>query len=1515
MGVITPEQLAQQYGFSLSGDPAKPIKPVKAAAGDLASPGAPSFLPMSYREAQSFSSRGIPVAPKTHDQAVDYRAEDQSFGEDLANTIARGTIGALGVALEDLTYMPLQPLGEALGVLDSYEKNIFAAWGEELKNSGRELFPNYKKHDAGMWNGWDIVSDLIENGVGFAIPGLVAGKIGMSLGKLGMRGLSALGKTERFAKVAAYANALREAGHLDKVISTVGGGFLSNYAEGTMMGMETYQDLMSRVGELNKDGEVITEEMAVQAANNVRNMNRALMMTDMFQIHGLYKGTKAIRNTVYDPRAWKENLKAAFTTINAENPFYQSLVEGFEEIAQGVLQREAANNVTRDLKDSDFVERIGKYLSEESLWYEGALGFLSGGVQSQVMKFGSDMLDVRKANKLQAQIDNLSAQMNQETDPAKKEDLQLVIQDLEDQRSRATRVGQYESQQQQLLNNEEYLGKSLDSLAKQQSLMELALREGNERAADYIAKAGFSKLFFDNASRGTVDSLERSLQDLIDQDLSNEEREARGLAANYKDQARQHLTKIKELEKDYLKASAYINPAAIYFEIQNLKIQNEFLGGTRNIMNEISDGLKKDLASQKVTGVSVEDVLNDRVTKTDDPEKNAKIDSFVSAVKKTPAYKEYQNLRESEGKALEYIEDTEDRLKTLKSKAYEKEIRDKIKANEQAEQDSKKKAVQAEAQSKKQSEKIKRVNEAKGVQPSPEEEVEETSPVVPPKDDGGGSGAVAEKEAIPEEKLPNVPDLFSQVNEEQKKEEDKTTSEEGADVQAEDDDFTPNLEDVEEGESEVTPSLEDLQPLEGEITDTPLIWDNSVENTETSNGILENLNAEEDLSALPTPEANAGLREKLDKEYNNKVAEANKLESSDAGIKVTTGNTRGGSYKGGKETSDELNPNTDPEQLRNILDPDVAKPGTGVYFEIDYDSPYFNPPGNTIKGLSYGAAQEKGSDFGPYAFFGVPIKVFTADGKFIGYLPAITVNNNVGIAEGGFNQLAGSALGLLRAKIVANPDTRFTSKVKSRLNGHYFKTKESAKDEKLASDAVKDSDTLIVKGLNDKLFATNGKVPENLDKIAQEVFVERGHTYIVLPDGGVVPLFKQKLNNSHKKMLASAVTLFAKAQSKANLTEEDKKNIAAFKKAGYNVSTLAGIESLLNKYVYLHKVDKAFNLIAEDHALETLKPTSSLAKWMKSKSITDKAVMAKEGNGIAFVNPFSPNAGSIGISIGPNTPAGFVESQKFASELEKFLNEQFYNTDVAALSDNESFTDVFFDENSGQIESMKVPYSKHLMSHGTTNIVGHNIGTEDKPKYSYRVNPTIMIETEVAATESKPEIVEEKSVAPEISEETKAPKTKGEKVKTVDDLPPHLRAIFGKDVNDDALPSEALSSVKAGEFKSYLMFKGIMNQKGYVTNYAEFQNAAAEWTTRLSKRISETLGVPVRLMQLATLDVNNRVIMNQRSLDFFDLATRGVTNKTAYLVKEMEWLRDNQFVQKMTAQRLTELKQHKITCR
>ncbi len=578
MKIITPEDYSRKFGI----EPELNDKPLpKLGSADLRPAQGEQSLRMTERESSSFYERGIVPDATEMGPAYQHRYDLQSTWDRAGNAFARGTIGALGVMLEDASYMTLQPLGEMTGVLDEWEQNAVAQWGEKLKQEAHERFPNYQADPSKLdWSPWAVVGDLIENGLGFAIPGVGAAK-----------GVSMATKALRAGRVGAYASHLRKTmglvGSTEKALNFMAPGFISNMAEGTMMGFETYKDLIAQG---------YSEEEASSAADEVLKNNRYLMLSDMIQLHGIYKGTKAMRNTMNNPSEWKQNIKSAFTTMNADNPVFQSLVEGGEEVFQGIIQREAESKVTTEgkqlRKDKGMLGRIGEYFKDESLWYEGALGFLSGGAQQMIMKEVGNAIDRNKYGKIGAEIQAVQAELAQTTDVQRKVVLESRIQDLTEEATRTTQQGMYEAQQTLIKETDEHLKHRFKQEVRLDVMMKEALASGDLSTVNALQSAKFRTVAYDNMARGTLDTLERQLKDMLAENLSEEEMKDRGYDKNYKAKIQSDLNLLDTLESDYITASGYINPSEVYHQTQHIRVVEEGLSGIMSTISDVINGTK-----------------------------------------------------------------------------------------------------------------------------------------------------------------------------------------------------------------------------------------------------------------------------------------------------------------------------------------------------------------------------------------------------------------------------------------------------------------------------------------------------------------------------------------------------------------------------------------------------------------------------------------------------------------------------------------------------------------------------------------------------------------------------------------------------------------------------------------------------------------------------------------------------------------------------------------------------------
>lgn len=701
MKILTPEDYSRKFGI----EPELSDKPLPGlGSADLRPAQGEPGLRMSGRESASFYERGIVPDASDMEAAYRHRYDLQSTWDRSANAIARGTIGALGVMLEDASYMTLQPLGEITGALDEWEQNAVAQWGDSLKKLAHERFPNYQADPSQVdWSPWAILGDLIENGLGFAVPGAGLAK-GVALGTKAMKA----------SKLGAYASHLRKVagaiGSTEKALNFIAPGLISNYAEGTMMGFETYKSLKEQG---------YSEEEASAAANEVRNTNRALMLTDMIQLHGIYKGTKALRNTMNNPSEWKQNIKSAFTTMNADNPFFQSLVEGGEEVFQGIIQREAENKVTTGGKElrsqKDLIGRIGEYFKDESLWYEGALGFLSGGAQQMAMKEIGNAMDRSSYNKIATEMNAVTQEIDSTTDPQRKVMLEKRLEDLKNDAARTTQQGMYEAQQEMIKNTEEHLKHRFKQTVSLDILMKEALASGELDKARILQSVQFRSIAFDNMARGTLDTLERQLEDMLQENLSKEEIADRGWEDNYKQQIQKDLNLLKVLESDYIQAQGYVNPSEVYHQKQKVRVVQESLNEVMSSINDIINGTKdenNEVATHglKATAERIASELNAsefnfnkfmsgglKLGDVEDEVERNKLKRAKEKVENSEEYKKFKEADRLRKRFLDEIDIANSQLEKIKSLEYQEAAKDAYREIAKAREEQKK----ADAQKKK----------------------------------------------------------------------------------------------------------------------------------------------------------------------------------------------------------------------------------------------------------------------------------------------------------------------------------------------------------------------------------------------------------------------------------------------------------------------------------------------------------------------------------------------------------------------------------------------------------------------------------------------------------------------------------------------------------------------------------------------------------------------------------------------------------------------------------------------
>ena len=1409
MRILTPEDLAQKY--QIKGDPQKLVR--SPGQADFAPPVSTTAIPMSQREYESFSKRGIRVDPDNFGDSHALRYHDQSSLERAGNAFVRGSIGAFGVMLEDASYMTLQPFGEASGILDKWEQNIVADWGNKIKEYGHEAFPHYTEKPGQIsWSPWAILGDLIENGLGFAVPGVGVAK-----------GVAALTKLGRASKIKKYADVLKPAfgakGSLEKTANFVLPGLISNHAEGTMMGFETYKDLLAQG---------YSEEEAGRAADEVVFHNKALMVTDMLQLHGIYKGTKAMRNTMRNPAKWKQNLKSAFTTMNAENPVFQSLIESGEEILQGIFQREAENKITVEGKElrseKDLMGRIREYLKEESIWYEGALGFLSGGAQQVLMKEMGNAMDRRSYNKLQSQATKLDTEILAATDPIQKHSLMKQKEDLENEMARTTQQGMYESQQKLIKNTEEHIKHRYKSEIELDILAKEALQKGDFEAFEMIQSSKFSTVAFDNMARGTLDTLERSLQDMLSEQLSPEEIKDRGYSENYKEKIQSDIKLLKVLENDFIESGNYVNHSEVYHQKQVLRNTRNQLNGVLDHLDDVINGTKGEKGKVITHGLeaTAERIASEtnasefkfnkfmtgglKLGDIEDESERNKLRTALEKITNSFEYKEFKKADLIRIKAREKLELEQKNLEDMISPDTQEKIRKQIQER------------------KKSAEQIKKAIEIK------------------------------------KKKVETVSNKNTEENTEEKVETKVETKIE--------EEVEENTE--EKVETKVETKIVEINPLDH--------FKNEEDTVLTQSEIDE-------------------LKNKFDQKESDRV----KAEQGGLSPKVTS-NQRAFKYDNGVivDTEDDYRKDSEGnyiEEIANALDPEVTT-GTELMFVIEYDVPI-------NKDQTYREYEE--ANKGEVNMDLIPIRIYAKKGneyKSIGF-----------VASG---KKSDPSLRQLRESIYSaflNGET-VSGEITYKYDGVLFKLKNNGVMN--SQEAFPETNDLAVVRKNGTVEYTGKQT--SID----EEFKNPGFTFIVLKDGRFIATYPNKIDEGHVNIMSDAIEIFVLLNHPSNANKNLEEilsplllnSFSTLTESGHIVNTKEGLEAFLSLYGMPLNLDVRYDLTKEDRGLGY---TSPLAKYVITHASNPESRLAKkplfqiQANGVAFIlNSDKTKLGSIGYSIGGNTPLNILSDPLWREELKKVLSNTYRNTDINSL--NKEVVDI--QRIGTEITTNKILYNILVKTGSSTTHKSVNIGTEENPNRVHTVNPVIRykIKTKESSNINLPATGTITSVNKVGNNKSDMARRKKEEVNPTEILEKVLKeeltvleamdiledndlekteeydAIYNiYKANDEGssdsiiLPnipkgSMALINKVQAKLRGILLTKDIIDSRNRVKNNTDFQNEVSKFTYQLGKEVKELLSLPkeFNLYRIAQ-DINGTMVWNMNSLAFYDFANKKFT--------------------------------------
>ena len=478
------------------------------------------------------------------------RGQNQPGWKQAGNAVFGGLAGAAALAIEDISYLPIvNDIIQAIDGTEEWERNAIAQAMVDAKSVVYdEWLPIYQEDpnklfemsSGAFWNGFRT---LEEQAIGFAVPGAAIAK--------------GLGKVQRLARASQYLNFLKASPGTAQALNTIGSGFLMNHAEGRMMAIEefsrTEQELKTdRENGLNDLSDAQIAEVAGETANYMQQMNRLLMVTDMFQIHGVLKGKGYYDNIINNP---KRGLKDAVTRLDSENLILQGLTESFEEVTQSVIGQKGSYDAKRRAgigEEQSFAELLGETLSKEETAYEALMGFL-GGAGTRVVT----------------------------------ESL------LESKQGKEDRQKYYDLQQQQIKNNAEFAEKKLNQISQFDKLKKKAIEVGGDTDVLEIAADNMNlmSMALENFKKGTYPNLVQQFQDI--KNISPEEAKKRGLDENYRANADKALNKLDDLKKDWITASKYEQADKVFKFNQGIKDMQNIVDNRTKAIEEKREAIKK----------------------------------------------------------------------------------------------------------------------------------------------------------------------------------------------------------------------------------------------------------------------------------------------------------------------------------------------------------------------------------------------------------------------------------------------------------------------------------------------------------------------------------------------------------------------------------------------------------------------------------------------------------------------------------------------------------------------------------------------------------------------------------------------------------------------------------------------------------------------------------------------------------------------------------------------------------
>lgn len=470
-----------------------------------------------------------------------YKYQNQGIWDKIANSTIGGTVAGIGRIGENLGYVG-SLIRQGFDPKHGVEGNFISNWFKENADYvNEELMPIYMDPDKKNITDqdWNVMffkgmQSIIDSSIGFAGGGGII-----------MKGLSYLGKASKLSSIAAALGSIESesaiVNNFNKLMNTIAtdanyqkaihagiGGLITNDIEGTAMAVQSYKESVAAMKQAKQEGRLDAswtddkiEQFAADRAWDFKNTNRLLAIQDMFALRGIAKGVDSARGAL-QKSTWNKFIDPFTDMSTAKKAFTNNIGEMFEEMGQKGLEEEAKYQVgliTGDQKPTgeNYFQRILKGATTKDAWYEGAMGFFGGGMQSML----TNVLDKGVLSK-----------------------------------------GYWEKQKERLKDQNDFLTQTaskikneLQGLAGTQRSIEEHLKNGDNAAALVTQDMAFLKLASEHFRRGTTEHLERNIMSAMeDPNISPEDKKA----------YQSLLTKLATYENIYTKYSGYANQQELF---------------------------------------------------------------------------------------------------------------------------------------------------------------------------------------------------------------------------------------------------------------------------------------------------------------------------------------------------------------------------------------------------------------------------------------------------------------------------------------------------------------------------------------------------------------------------------------------------------------------------------------------------------------------------------------------------------------------------------------------------------------------------------------------------------------------------------------------------------------------------------------------------------------------------------------------------------------------------------------